>query len=84
MNQDQKYSFYLHDYTNKYDENSMELSNSSATLTIYVKGEYMQTIHIPTNKVGTQWHAFDYDSGSGKIKLVNEFSNNSDSDLVGK
>lgn len=80
---DSTYSFFLHDYSNKYNANSMVLSNSGATLTIYVKGEYKQTIHIPTNKVGTQWHAFDYNSSSGTIKLVDEFSNNSDPNAVG-
>ena len=81
---DQKYSFCLHDYSNRYDENSMALSNSSATLTIYVKGKYKRTIHIPTNKVGTQWHAFDYNSGSGTIQLIDEFSNTNDPNLVGE
>lgn len=84
VNPNEKYSFYLHDYSNKSDENSMMLSNSGAKLTIYVKGKYKQTIHIPANKVGTQWHAFDFDSGSGTIKLVDEFSNTNDADSVGK
>ena len=84
VNPDQTYSFYLHDYSNKYKENSTALSNSSATLTIYVKGVYKKTIYISTNKVGTQWHAFDYDPASGTIQLVDEFSNMDDPELVGE
>lgn len=77
------YSFYLHNYTNRNSTNNSILSNSGATLTIYVKGEYKQTIYIPTNTQGTLWHAFNYHSDSQEIELVNNFSYQSSPSAIG-
>lgn len=84
VNSNHKFSYYLHDYSNRSSLNSMGLSNSNATVTIYVKGEYKKTIYIPTNKIGTQWHAFDYHPDSQSIEVIDEFSNQSNAQLVGQ
>lgn len=80
---DENYSFYLHDFTNRTSSNSTALSNSGASLAIYVKGEYVRTIYIPTNQGGTLWHAFDYDASDGSINIVNTFSYESHPDDIG-
>lgn len=68
------YSYYVHDYTNKSSNDSTELSNSGAYIQLYSGNTLLYKIDIPQNQSGTLWHVFDYDSKTGLIQLVNEFS----------
>ena len=77
------YSFYVHDYSNKYDEASTAMSNSGAYVEVYSAGNLAAKYDIPTNRIGTLWKVFEYDSMTRKIKPVNIISNQSDSGNVG-
>ena len=78
------YSYYVHDYSNRGSYDSTSMSNSNATVQLYAGNTLMYTINIPTNQTGTLWHVFDYDSNTGMITLVNEFSNQSSPSNVGR
>lgn len=78
------YSYYVHDYSNRGYSDSTSMSNSGATVQLYAGNTLMYTINVPTNQVGTLWHVFDYDSNTGMITLVNEFSNQSTPSNVGR
>lgn len=67
------YSFYVHDYTNRWNNNSMELSASGAIVEVYLDGKFYAGYPVPTGKQGTYWHVFDYDSAENIITPVNEF-----------
>lgn len=67
------YSFYVHDYSNRFLTDSMELSNSGAYVRVFVGNTYV-TFDVPVNVGGTVWHVFDYDSESGTITPVNTMS----------
>lgn len=68
-----KYSFYVHDYTNRYNDNSTALSKSGAIVEIYIGGQLYTAYPVPTDKKGVYWHVFDYDPVENKIIPVNEF-----------
>ncbi|WP_418223306.1 carboxypeptidase regulatory-like domain-containing protein [Clostridium isatidis] len=74
MNNSGKYSFYVHDYTNRYDSLSTELSNSGAKVEVYKENALLATYNIPTNISGVYWHVFDYDAATNRIIPVNEFA----------
>lgn len=78
------YHYYVHDFTNRSSNNSKELSNSGATVQIYDGNTLKYTIHVPTDKEGTLWHVFDYNSTTGRITLFNEFSYEKDPRDVGQ
>lgn len=77
------YSYYIHDYTNRNKTNSNALSMSEAYVELYSGNELLYTIHIPENNIGTVWHVFDIDGATGQVTLINEFSNESNSQNVG-
>lgn len=77
------YSFYVHDYSNKYDEASTAMSNSGAYVEVYSAGNLAAKYDIPTNQIGTLWKVFEYDSMTRKIKPVNIISNQSNPNNVG-
>ena len=78
-----KYSYYVHDYTNRGNSNSNNLSTSDAYVELYFGNELLYTIHVPENNVGTVWHVFDIDGETGQVILVNEFSNENNPSRVG-
>ena len=73
MNSTGKYSFYVHDYTNRYNNNSYAMSNSGAKVDVYKGDTLYVSYNIPTNTQGTYWHVFDYDADLNSIVPVNEF-----------
>ncbi len=77
------YSYYVHDYTNRGSRSSTRLSNSGAYIQVYSANSLLYTINIPTNRGGTLWHVFDYDSETNQIQLINEFSYQSSPSSVG-
>ena len=68
-----KYSFYLHDYTNKGRENSMALSYSDARVYLYFGDALYDMYAIPEGFVGTSWHVFDYDAETHSVIPRNNF-----------
>ena len=79
MNSSGKYSFYVHDYSNKESGTSNELSKSSAKVVIYNGNTRYATFNVPNNIGGTVWHVFDYDAATGTITPINTMSYSSDS-----
>lgn len=77
------YSYYIHNYTNRYSNNSNALASSGAYIELYIGNTLMYTIHVPEEEDGTLWHVFDYNSETDLITLVNEFSYESSSSNVG-
>ena len=59
------------------------MSNSGAYVEVYSAGNLAAKYDIPTNRIGTLWKVFEYDSMTRKIKPVNIISNQSDSGNVG-
>ena len=82
LNNTGKYSYYVHDFTNKNESNSKELSNSGAIAKVYSGNVLIATFNVPTNKIGTVWHVFDYNAGTDKIEPINEFYSQSNCDYV--
>jgi len=64
------YSFYVHDYTNRENADSSQMSRSSAVVDVYV-GRKTYTYNMP-NKTGILWYVCDYDSRTGKVTPKNE------------
>ncbi len=81
--ENEKYEYYIHDYTNKDSSSSGELAGSSAKVQIYAGDRLMYTINVPQNREGTLWHVFDYDAATGAISLINEISYESSPSNVG-
>lgn len=67
-----KYSYYVHNYSNKEVWNSSALSYSNANVSIYKDKRLVKTFSVPINKIGTVWHVFDIDN-SKNIIPVNSF-----------
>ena len=53
------YRYSVHDYSNRYSNNSKALSLSGAKVTVYVNGEYKNTFNVPVNTEGTIWTVFE-------------------------
>lgn len=68
-----KYSFYVHDYTNRDNPDSGALADSEAKVELYINNDYY-VFYVPTNEIGTVWHVFDYDPNTGLIMAANDFS----------
>lgn len=67
------YSFYVHDYTNRYNYSSTGMATSGAKVFLYANNR-ITTFFVPTSGVGTVWHVFDYNSVTKEIIPVNSFS----------
>lgn len=82
---DSTFSYYVHNYTNRYDtENSYKMAQSGAYVQVYSGSTLLYTINIPADKEGTLWHVFDYNVVTGTITLVNEFSYQESPSAVGQ
>ncbi|WP_010676965.1 cell wall-binding repeat-containing protein [Bacillus timonensis] len=64
------YSYYVRDYTNRYNETSTGLSNSGAKVDVYFGNELVKTFYAPTNQTGTVWKVFDLNGTT--ITPINE------------
>lgn len=76
------YSYLVHNYSERYSTDSKAMSDSGAYVKVYVGNDLIRTYRVPTNRVGTVWHVFDYNSETGVITDVNRFSNQSSPSLV--
>lgn len=64
-----EYSFYVHDYSNRGYNSSVQMSKSNATVKVYLDGAEPMVFNVP-NYEGTVWHVFDY--ANGVLTPVNE------------
>ena len=66
------YTYYVHDYSNKYEENNTQLAASGATINVYLGSGSMPeyTFYVP-NGVGTSWHVFTYNANTGEFTFPN-------------
>lgn len=76
------YSFYVHDFTNRSWTNSSALAESGATVKVYEGSALKETYKVPSD-IGTVWHVFDYDAGTGALIPINTMSNQSSPGDVG-
>lgn len=53
------YRFSVHDYTNRYNYNSLQLSNSSAQVRVWRGNEMMASFNVPTETIGNVWRVFE-------------------------
>ena len=75
MNENGVYSYYVHDYSNDYLDDSYELSYSGATVSVYSGAALIAKYSVPAGKIGTLWHVFDYDAKTKTLRSVNQMSN---------
>lgn len=54
-----RYRFFIHDYTNRENPESLEMSRSGAQIYVYVGSSLIKTIDIPEHTKGNAWHIFD-------------------------
>lgn len=66
------YTYYIHDYTNRNSSSSTALSNSGATVTIYLGGSMTPAyvLNVPAGR-GNYWNVFTYNSVTGEFTVVN-------------
>ena len=77
------YHYCVQDFTNRNSSSSTSLANSGAKVTVKIDNKVVRTFYVPTNKDGTVWHVFDYDSVNNRIIPKNEMYYESDPDYVG-
>ena len=61
-----QYKFYVCDYTNcsRNDEESYEMSNSSATVRVYGSQGLINTFYVPVHRKGVIWEVFEIRDGT--------------------
>lgn len=74
------YSFYVHDYTNKYYSYNTELGNSGAVVKVYKGSSLIDTYRVPEGN-GTLWHVFDYNAANGEFLERGELYAEEDADF---
>lgn len=76
------FTYSVHDYTNRMETGSTEMSNSGAYVELFQGGTLLRRWDIPTGRVGTVWNVFSMDK-RGNIRNLNTFENISDPESVG-
>lgn len=71
------FTYYVHDYTNRYADNSEALSRSNAKVTLYIGGKFIKTYNVPIGKIGNCWKIFSINE-DGNIEGYNEIYNVND------
>ncbi len=74
INPNGTYSYFVHDYTNRYKLDSNGLGNSGAKVKVYSGGVMVASYSVPNGSNGTLWHVFDYDPATKTIRGVNTMS----------
>lgn len=67
----QIYHYFVHDYSNKDDLNSSQLSASDAKVFVYVGQSLVKTYYIPKNKKGNVWNLFKINENGEIIDINN-------------
>lgn len=65
------YTYAIHDYTNRSSTYSTAMANSGAQVKVYRGAVLLATYNVPSNKDGTLWTVFTYDSATGQFTTVN-------------
>lgn len=68
------YTYAIHDYSNRYSSNSTALANSGAQVKVYIGAKLLMTYNVPSNKDGTLWTVFTYNSKTKQFTTVNTMS----------
>ncbi|KIA98874.1 MULTISPECIES: tetratricopeptide repeat protein [unclassified Flavobacterium] len=68
------YHYFVHDYSNKEDMNSSQLSASGAKVFVYVGQSLVKTYYIPKNKKGNVWNLFKINENGEIIDINNIIS----------
>ncbi len=66
------YEFYVHDYSNKNRDQSVELSKSKANVKVFGDNRLLHVFRIPQDEIGTYWKVFRI--VEGQIGTVNEMA----------
>ncbi|NWD72084.1 tetratricopeptide repeat protein [Pseudomonas gingeri] len=69
----ESYVYAVHDYTNGNNPASRQLSNSQATVFVYMGQSLVRTYYVPTNRSGNLWTVFRM-TGNGDFQDINTFS----------
>lgn len=64
------YKYFVFNWTNRNDSNSLSLSKSGAKVRIYADNKFLQTFKISSQKQGIKWDVFNIEQG--KFIPVNE------------
>ena len=64
------YHYFVHDYSNRKDPDSFQLSTSGAKVFVYVGQSLVKTYYIPKNKNGNVWNLFKINE-NGEIIDIN-------------
>ncbi len=67
------YSFYIHDFSNRRDGTSDQMSRSSAVVKVLIGSKEVASYNVP-NKAGNLWYVCDFDSTTNKIIPKNTVS----------
>jgi hypothetical protein len=73
------YTYAVHNFSNQRSSYSTALANSGAQVKLYSGDVLIATYNVPTNKDGTLWTVFTYDSNTQSITTVNTMSYDSSS-----
>lgn len=68
------YHYFVHDYSNREDMNSSQLSASGAKVFVYVGQSLVKTYYIPKNKKGNVWNLFKINENGEIIDINNIIS----------
>lgn len=74
------YRYSVHDYSNRNEEYSVALSNSSAQVRVYQGSTLISNFNVPSNTEGTLWTVFEL--SNGQITPVNSLSNVASPDAI--
>lgn len=68
------YVYAIHNYSNKSSSNSTALANSGAQVQVYRGSNLLMTYYVPSNKEGTLWTVFSYDSTTKRLTTIGDMS----------
>jgi len=63
------YRYFVHNYTNRNAVNDSRLSQSKATVRVYINNRFHASYQIKAGNIGTTWNVFNI--VNGEIKLIN-------------
>ena len=68
------FTYSVHNYSNRSDNNSDVLSRSGAYVTLCIGTTEIKKYYVPTDRIGTVWNVFSIDA-NGRITDLNTFEN---------
>ena len=79
---DGEYTFYVHDYSNKFSSTSSVMATSGAQVKVYIAGVEEPIVYNVPNQPGTLWKVFTVKNG--EVTPINQMSFEMDPDKVGQ